>query len=282
MPNLVINEVFRCLKKLFPTVIIKEITNPQDAYTLQFILMSPFLTDSIIIRISLSEELLTDCKDLVNFIMTSLVPFIDRGIRKQLKPPLENPWSWQGSISQLKSLTDIYNEKDSCYDYIVLDKYAYGGFITTSNTLGEKYSLPAGPVHSAGSNSKHDDAFLDETVKPGKYWDSLTLLRKAFPGLTKYASYPCKCTKMAPGHIYDIIIHLNDFELGHINKKNDKDWTREDIADWLETLDVNLEYQEKEEQNDDNKFLSGWKDIGYTHDEGFGTEKFLDDNYLGP
>jgi hypothetical protein len=54
-------------------------------------------------------------------------------------------------------------------------------------------------------------------------------LRQAFPGVTEAARHPCDCP---PFHseIWSAIQHLNDVH----------HWTREAIADWLDTLDVDL------------------------------------------
>lgn len=65
------------------------------------------------------------------------------------------------------------------------------------------------------------------------------VLREALSGLLQFLDrLPCDCT-MIPGlsrnggwAITTIAIHLNDFH----------EWTREAIADWVETLDVDLTF----------------------------------------
>jgi hypothetical protein len=63
------------------------------------------------------------------------------------------------------------------------------------------------------------------------YSDSGDVLEQALPGLAKYVITPCECEGRYP--VKDAIIHLNDRHR----------WTRDQIADWLETLDVNLAFQ---------------------------------------
>lgn len=80
------------------------------------------------------------------------------------------------------------------------------------------------------------------------YGDSGYLLKKKFPGLNELANTPCKCGR-GSDTIHDIIIHLNDAPgHGRYNKKHAEweefPWSREQIADWLETLDVKLELKE--------------------------------------
>lgn len=51
------------------------------------------------------------------------------------------------------------------------------------------------------------------------------------PGATKYAKCPCDCQKF--DNLISLIMHLND----------EKQWTREAIADWLDTLDINTTFR---------------------------------------
>ena len=63
----------------------------------------------------------------------------------------------------------------------------------------------------------------------------LELLAKRLPGVDETVKYPCKCdshiTAVAP--LFTVIIHLNDHA----------DWSREEIADWIETLDVDTTFK---------------------------------------
>jgi hypothetical protein len=61
-------------------------------------------------------------------------------------------------------------------------------------------------------------------------------LSKRLPGVDKIVKFPCKCT--VPKHrfedtLFQVIIHLND----------DIKWSREAIADWIESLDINTEFK---------------------------------------
>jgi hypothetical protein len=92
------------------------------------------------------------------------------------------------------------------------------------------------------------------------YADSGVLLAQKFPGIKELAITPCKCGR-GSDTIHDIIIHLNDspghgkvhttkkaFQkiggFGETSTYEEPAWTREMIADWLETLDVKLELKE--------------------------------------
>jgi hypothetical protein len=101
-------------------------------------------------------------------------------------------------------------------------------------------------------NESHDvnwSNYLDEVDLAGYQYksqykhqneldDSGALMQKICPGLRELAKAPCGCSGNYNGTtISRIIMHLND-EVVH-NGVN-KEWTREEIADWLESLDVDL------------------------------------------
>lgn len=67
--------------------------------------------------------------------------------------------------------------------------------------------------------------------------DPLVITALAVPGLMELIDYPCDCNDalrgtIRAGGLINIIVHLND---GHA-------WKRENIADWLDTLDVDLSF----------------------------------------
>lgn len=62
---------------------------------------------------------------------------------------------------------------------------------------------------------------------------NVSSLARSLPGVNQAANYPCGCHADFTEPIFDIIIHLND----------DVQWSREQIADWLETLDIDLSFQ---------------------------------------
>lgn len=77
--------------------------------------------------------------------------------------------------------------------------------------------------------------------KPPIMSNSGTLMKKICPGLTEIVNLPCGCWSV-PGiplknTVEKVIIHLNDRD-EHMGVK--KEWSREEIADWLESLDVDL------------------------------------------
>lgn len=93
------------------------------------------------------------------------------------------------------------------------------------------------PSFAPGGFVAHGQTYL---VPQGQnYHDSGELLAKQFPGIMEKANYPCGC-QVLRATIHDIIIHLNDSDK-HIKTPA---WTREMIADWLETLDTKLELKE--------------------------------------
>lgn len=61
----------------------------------------------------------------------------------------------------------------------------------------------------------------------------MNLIEEKFPWVSGFSSCPA-CT--ASGHLPNIIAHLND---GHL-------WTREQIADWVETIEQQLSASESE------------------------------------
>lgn len=69
------------------------------------------------------------------------------------------------------------------------------------------------------------------SVKGESYSNSGGILTTLMPDILADVKYPCKCG-MTPATVKDVVIHLNDGEK----------WTRERIADWLDTLDLNLRF----------------------------------------
>lgn len=95
--------------------------------------------------------------------------------------------------------------------------------------------------------------------KSSGYSDSGRLLKEKFPGINTVVRHPCQCL-IADDTIHNIIMHLNDSSghgkyqsglkfMGKVLKQDEyweyPAWTREQIADWTETLDVNLELKEE-------------------------------------
>lgn len=78
-----------------------------------------------------------------------------------------------------------------------------------------------------------------EFVSDGMYgWEinedgSLVGLSRKLPGVMEQTKYPCNCKFDEEECLWEIIQHLND----------DHHWTRNRIADWLETLDIDLEFK---------------------------------------
>jgi hypothetical protein len=64
------------------------------------------------------------------------------------------------------------------------------------------------------------------------YADSGRILAALMPDIHATVKYPCACSGILNNSVHDVIIHLNDTDR----------WTRERIADWLDTLDLNLRF----------------------------------------
>lgn len=99
---------------------------------------------------------------------------------------------------------------------------------TKNDGDGWDYYLPLGP----GDPQVYDSISVPDVSE----------LAKSLPCYKERVPVPCPCG--TPGEfddpqlvptwqLYETIIHLNDTER----------WTREDIADWLETLDLDLEFK---------------------------------------
>lgn len=70
-------------------------------------------------------------------------------------------------------------------------------------------------------------------------------LMRVMPGLSQITAYPCSCndterktTRLVRDRVKNVIIHLNDAH--HPDTKRDDVWDRERIAQWTETLDIDL------------------------------------------
>lgn len=91
-----------------------------------------------------------------------------------------------------------------------------GMFIHVLNSSETDVGLP---THLSGHNRRPDVA-----------------LAEAIPGFADArAECPCSCYSLAPtkSTLANCIVHLNDSH----------EWTRERIADWLDTLDLDLSFQ---------------------------------------
>jgi hypothetical protein len=83
-------------------------------------------------------------------------------------------------------------------------------------------------------------------------------LGKVVPGLQELVKYPCDCISPVAGSVWEAIIHLND---SHSSPKQRWDanlgtyeidnrvWIREDIADWLDSLSVDLRVQNDKKED---------------------------------
>jgi hypothetical protein len=84
--------------------------------------------------------------------------------------------------------------------------------------------------------------WIDKPLGLHGYSDSGKLLSEICPGLLVAVNLPCGClnktrTEAERMSVQGAIIHLND---KNVHNGVEKEWTREEIADWLESLDVDL------------------------------------------
>lgn len=112
-------------------------------------------------------------------------------------------------------------------DPLRVDADGYAVEYTHAVTGAEPLSKPK--THSGGWNSAPDYTYAAPPV-PSSYSDSGQLLRSALPGLTTMVECPHCRSHM--DQVSNLIIHLNDAA----------EWAREAIADWLDTLDVDLSF----------------------------------------
>lgn len=103
--------------------------------------------------------------------------------------------------------------------YVVTPAWAWSALPTPNYVAGAFYGYTTTALHSGGYN------------------DSGKLLTEAIPALGQKVPSPCTCIITRPQVVKDLIIHLND---GH-------KWTREKIADWLDTLDLDLTFRVPDE-----------------------------------
>lgn len=98
-------------------------------------------------------------------------------------------------------------------------------------TLGVLFKKPANAILVHDIVMPPGGATHPYPPQPDKTFEEFA---KQLPGVHKVANYPCDCLRIGKqGKLIHIIIHLND------NHK----WTRDRIADWLETLDIDLEFK---------------------------------------
>jgi len=71
----------------------------------------------------------------------------------------------------------------------------------------------------------------------------LSSLATHLPGVKEIVKYPCDCYSQTPvkHDLMEVIMHLNDADK----------WTRESIADWLDTLEIDLSFKPLEKENNE-------------------------------
>jgi hypothetical protein len=78
-------------------------------------------------------------------------------------------------------------------------------------------------------------------------------LGKVVPGLQEKVKRPCDCVVAGRVEsVWNVIIHLNDqHSTARVMAAEDYKtvWTREDIADWLDSLDIDLRVQNDKEED---------------------------------
>lgn len=126
-------------------------------------------------------------------------------------------------------IQSLHNGYDSIIIYTGSDKPSWPSKYSEIKT--QKMDASGKPMmFSIGYNPM---AHVSEAVE-------LSEASKSLPGVLEVAKFPCECydgeTKPVTGQIRNIIMHLND-----VHK-----WKRESIADWLETLDVDLAFKTPE------------------------------------
>jgi hypothetical protein len=88
---------------------------------------------------------------------------------------------------------------------------------------------------SSKSNSFHSTV---SSPKPNSETIKLMGASHELPGVKEWTIAPCECHKDKSDSIYALIVHLNDY----------CKWSRDQIADWLESLDVDLTFKVPEKE----------------------------------
>jgi hypothetical protein len=123
--------------------------------------------------------------------------------------------------------------------------FTYGSKVPIK-TINLGQEVPAAQwLHENAPSPMHfgAEAFTVESVqpKPNPAAERAKKLRKLIPDINANVAYPCSCFGSGFGFesmLWLVIQHLND---GHNPTGLPEDpWSRERIADWLESLDLNL------------------------------------------
>lgn len=132
-----------------------------------------------------------------------------------------------------------YLNKDTRVLYV--SKGHHFMYVTAEELNGDKKpKMPLGLLNSLTDSEAKTvldlSISLKETVNKPSLGTATALgfsaLSLKLPGVNETVKYPCKCG--VAGRLWDVIQHLND-------KHNE--WTRERIADWVESLDVDTEFK---------------------------------------
>lgn len=154
---------------------------------------------------------------------------IHKNKMEQIKQQIQGQWneSFETKVANLNALNEYYG-----MSHLTKEQMQKLHEETIKN-LHWNAEVPA--YHYSSPSYHHKQSGKSTESVPGA-------LRRVLPGIHSLVRYPCDCcrdTYKDKGFILqNVIIHLND----------KAKWTREQIADWLESLDVDLEFKVPEEE----------------------------------
>lgn len=180
-------------------------------------------------------------KDIFSKMLQDMCSHFDKHFELSFALPVSHKmWMQDGDPWNLQP-----NTTQSSYEFL-----SKTGFITKVFTYWNVKQDEAGPVMKSwfAETGFETGLWLDENgsslsgggISYGM-GNSGNLMKNICPGLTEIVNLPCGCQSIlgAPlkNTVENVIIHLNDKD-EHMGVK--KEWSREEIADWLESLDVDL------------------------------------------
>lgn len=108
-------------------------------------------------------------------------------------------------------------------DKVYEAKFHTGGIVGTTQALNG-----LGAACKSGAFSINE---IKQALSVYQELSPIKELKSKCPGLRQVVKMPCSCHSNKSSMLESLLIHLND-TVG---------WTREEIADWLDSLDIDLE-----------------------------------------
>lgn len=254
--NVFLEELALCIRKTYPETIIESYYYvPTDTYKYMFKIIAPSFHKAPPLKWMYectAEGMLQSSVNMFVGILKELCKGIDNHFHMVYAlMPSPKQLSYESNVIDFNEVG--FNQTTSYFEYL----QNTGAFKKSMIRIQNAYDEPPTWPNKFGVEFNTGGVIKASTLATGyigqSYSDSGRRLAEVCPGAATLVKNPCACYKSSDlkATVFSVIMHLNDSDNhGGVEQP----WTREEIADWLESLDVDLSLGhndkelEKEEQ----------------------------------